>query len=415
MINLQTLKGFRDFIGVDARKRTWLMGVFREVFESQGFEPLETPALEYEALLLGKYGDEASKLIYSFEDRGGRRVALRYDQTVPTARVVAQYQHELIFPYKRYQIQPVWRSDKPQRGRFREFVQCDIDIIGAPGVIADAQILTTVSAVFEKLGLDAVLKINDREQLIGMIRSAGISEDQVLSVIQTLDKLDKKPSSEVIAELRDKKLSQETCDVLFTALQNAKPPQGLAEIMRVAVSLGVPEAQMVFTPTLARGLDYYTGMIVEPVVTGYTAGSVGGGGRYDNLIGSLVGKQMPATGIAFGFDRILEALAQLDKFPASLEHQSHVLMTVFSLDSAMYSASIFRLLQKNHIVVELYSDPHKKLEAQIKYATAKHIPYVVIAGPEEQKERVVILKDLKTREQKTVDFAKLVEILTHAY
>jgi histidyl-tRNA synthetase len=411
MTTLQTLKGFRDFIGADARKRTWLMGVFREVFEAHGFEPLETPALEYEALLLGKYGDEANKLIYSFEDRGGRRVALRYDQTVPTARVVAQYQHELIFPYKRYQIQPVWRSDKPQRGRYREFTQCDIDIIGAPGAIADAQILTTVSAVFEKLGLDTVLKINDREQLISTIQSAGVAEDQVLSVIQTIDKLDKKPSSEVIAELRDKKLSQETCDILFTALQTAKPPQGLAEIMRTAVSLGVPESQMVFTPTLARGLDYYTGMIMEPVVSGYTAGSVGGGGRYDNLIGSLVGKQMPATGIAFGFDRILEALTQLDKFPASLDAHAQVLMTIFSQDSAMYSASIFRLLQKNHIVAELYSDPHKKLEAQIKYATAKHIPYVVIAGPEEQKGRVVILKNLKTREQITVDFAKLVEVL----
>ena len=411
MANFQTLKGFRDFIGVDARKRTWLMNVFREVFESQGFEPLETPALEYEELLMGKYGEEANKLIYGFEDRGGRRIALRYDQTVPTARVVVQYKNELTFPYKRYQIQPVWRSDKPQKGRYREFTQCDIDIIGAPGAVADAQILSTVSAVFSKLGLDAVLKVNDREQLIALIKEAGIPEDKIFSVIQTIDKLDKKTSSEVIEELREKEISQETCDVLFKSLQEAKPSEKLAEIIRLAVTLGIPESQLVFTPTLARGLDYYTGMIFEPTIPGYTAGSVGGGGRYDNLIGSLVGTQMPATGIAFGFDRVLEALTQLNKFPPGLAKPSQVLVTIFSPDSTMYSASVYRLLQNNNISSELYSDPNKKLESQIKYATAKNIPYVIIAGPEEQQNRVVNLKNLETREQKTLDFSKLVETL----
>lgn len=412
MANFQTLKGFRDFIGVEARKRSWLMDVFRRVFDAQGFEPLETPALEYEELLLGKYGEEANKLIYGFEDRGGRRIALRYDQTVPTARVTSQYRNELTFPYKRYQIQSVWRSEKPQKGRYREFTQCDIDIIGAQGPVADAQILATTSAVFDSLGLDAILKINDRVQLVDTIKSAKVPEDQVYSVIQTIDKLDKKSSSEVLEELREKQISQETCDMLFKKLQDAKPSNNVSEIMRTAVALGVPEARIVFTPTLARGLDYYTGMIVEPCIKEYTAGSVGGGGRYDNLIGDLVGTKMPATGLAFGFDRILEVLEELGKFPADLERPSQVLVTIVSEDSAMYCASIFRLLQRNNIAAELYPDPQKKLEGQIKYAIAKKIPYVVIAGTEEQQNRVVNLKNLANREQQTVDFAKLVEILT---
>ncbi len=414
MANLQTLKGFRDFIGDDARKRTWLMGIFREVFESQGFEPLETPALEYEELLLGKYGEEANKLIYSFEDRGGRKIALRYDQTVPTARVVSQYRNTLTFPYKRYQIQPVWRSENPQKGRYREFTQCDIDIIGAPGALADAQILATVSAVFERLDIDVVLKLNDREQLISLIKSADVPQEMVFAVIQTIDKLDKKSSSEVIRELREKKLSQETCDVLFRLLQEAKPSPMITQIMELAVALGVPKSQLVYTSTMARGLDYYTGMIVEPTVPGYEAGSVGGGGRYDNLIGGLVDLHVAATGLAFGFDRMLEVISQLDKFPTEVSLPAKALVTVFSPDSVLYAASTYRLLLKNSVAVEMYSDPTKKLETQIKYAVTKRIPYAIIAGPEEERSRVVKIKNLATREQKTVDFAKLVEILSES-
>lgn len=412
MAQFQTLKGFRDFLGEEARKRAWLTTIFREVVESRGFEPLETPALEYEELLLGKYGEEANKLIYGFEDRGGRRIALRYDQTVPTARVAVQYKNELTFPYKRYQIQPVWRSDKPQKGRYREFTQCDFDIIGASGAIADAQILATVSAVFEKLGLDAALKINDREQLISLIRNAGVPETKIFSVIQTIDKLDKKTSSEVITELRDKEISQETCDIMFTSIQEARPSANLTEIIRIATTLGVPESQIVFTPTLARGLDYYTGMIFEMVIPSYTAGSVGGGGRYDALIGSLVGTQMPATGVAFGFDRIIDVLGELNKFPSNLANSTKALVTIFSPENAEYSASICRLLQKNNVPTELYSDPSKKLESQIKYASAKKIPYLIVAGPQEQQKRVVNLKNLETREQETVELSRLIDLLT---
>lgn len=218
---LQTLKGFRDFIGIDARQRAWLIAQFRQVFEANGFEPLETPALEYEELLLGKYGEEANKLIYGFEDRGGRRIALRYDQTVPTARVISQYRNDLTFPYKRYQIQPVWRADKPQKGRYREFTQCDIDIVGAASPMADAQILTTVAQFFDQIGLEYELRVNDRAQLIETITGAKISQDMVFSVIQTIDKLDKKSSDEVIVELREKGVTQEQADLLFLNLKSA--------------------------------------------------------------------------------------------------------------------------------------------------------------------------------------------------
>jgi histidyl-tRNA synthetase len=189
---MQTLKGFRDFIGYDAQKRMWLIEKIRGVFSAFGFEPLETPVLEYASLLLGKYGDEAEKLIYMFEDRGGRKVAMRYDQTVPTARIISQYQNTLIFPYKRYQIQPVWRADKPQKGRYREFFQCDADIIGSTSYIADAEILAVYYAIYEAIGLTSIkIQVNDRQQLIQTVKAAGAEDDNVLSIIQTIDKIKK--------------------------------------------------------------------------------------------------------------------------------------------------------------------------------------------------------------------------------
>ncbi len=411
MTQYQTLKGFRDFVGFPARKRTWLTGIFREVFESAGFEPLETPALEYESLLLGKYGDEANKLIYSFEDRGKRRVALRYDQTVPTARVVAQYRSTLPTPYKRYQIQPVWRADNPQKGRFREFVQCDIDIIGAPAGLPDAQLLATASAVFDRLSVPVTLRVNDRAQLIASIRSAGVEESRVFSVIQTIDKLDKKSSSAVVEELRERGLTQDICDALFKTLRESRPSPSLQNIIDNAVALGVPGDRITFDSSLARGLDYYTGMICETMIPGYTAGSVGGGGRYDTLIGSLVGLDVPATGMAFGFDRLLEAVESLGKLPDDINQSVRVLVAVFSSDAVLYAASILKHLATHGISAELYSDPTKKIESQIKYAVARQIPYVVIVGPQEMEDRTVTVKRLDTRSQETVDLVKLIEIV----
>lgn len=412
MLKYQTLKGFRDFVGLDARRRAWLAGVFREVCEMQGFEPLETPALEYESLLMGKYGEEANKLIYHFIDRGGRGVAMRYDQTVPTARVVAQYRSTLPTPYKRYQIQPVWRADNPQRGRYREFVQCDIDIIGAPAGLADAQIIATTSALFDRLGIDAQLLVNDRAQLADMVERAGVPVESVLSVIQTIDKLDKKSSTEVVEELRQKNISKDVCDLIFATMRSATPSPALQQIQELAIALGVPKTRIVYTPTLARGLDYYTGMIMEIVIPAYDGGSVGGGGRYDKLIGSLVGIDIPATGMAYGFDRMVEAVTSLDKFPPDLARGARVLVTVFSPDTMLYASSIFKHLQRSGVSCELYPDPTKKIEMQIKYAVARNIPAVVIAGPQEMHDRMVTLKSLDSRLQESLDLVRLVQKLT---
>lgn len=406
---LQTLKGFRDFIGTDARRRAWLISQFRSVFESNGFEPLETPSLEYEELLLGKYGEEANKLIYGFEDRGGRRIALRYDQTVPTARVISQYRNDLIFPYKRYQIQPVWRADKPQKGRYREFTQCDIDIVGASAPVADAQVLATVSQFFTRLAIPFVLKVNDRTQLIESITGAGIATDMIFSVIQTIDKLDKKSSDEVITELREKGISADQAGKLFASFQNAAPSASLQTIIDTAVSLGVRKASMEFVPTLARGLDYYTGMIFEIILPEYAGGSVGGGGRYDNLVKDLVGYDTPAVGMAFGFDRLIDALVDMDKFPKDLGSSSKVLVTIFGPEQIAYSARTCRDLREKGITVELYADSTRKLETQIKYAVAKNIPYTIVAGPEEEANKTLQLKNLANRSQKTVTLEEAIE------
>lgn len=406
---MQTLKGFRDFIGINSRERNWLMGIFRTIFEQQGFEPLETPSLEYEELLLGKYGAEADKLLYAFEDRGGRRVALRYDQTVPTARVVAQYKNNLTFPFKRYQIQPVWRADKPQKGRYREFYQCDIDIIGAHAPVADAQLLATVSSVFSKLEVPFKIKYNDRPSLIELIRSNGVPEDKTVSVIQTLDKLDKKSSNEVIAELREKEIDVKICQKLFEGINEAKIPENLNAITALAKNLGVSGDSLEFAPALARGLDYYTGMIFEVVIPGYSGGSVAGGGRYDKLLATLINEDIPATGLAFGFDRLIDALRELDKFPKNLARGSKALVTIFNEDTTDYSASIYRMLQKIDVASEIYPEIGKKLESQIKYALAKKIPYVIIAGPDEKNQKMVKLKNLTKKTQEDLNIPELLE------
>jgi histidyl-tRNA synthetase len=397
---VQTLKGFRDFLGNEARKRQWLIQKIRAVFEKYGYEPLETPALEYESLLLGKYGAEADKLIFGFEDRGERRVALRYDQTVPTARIVAQYQNQLVFPFKRYQIQPVWRSEKPQKGRYREFFQCDADIIGNTSYIADADLLAVCYAIYKELGLTSLkIKINDRSLLINTIENAGIEKEKVFTVIQTIDKLDKKSQEEVLQELIEKDIAKEVAESLLKNLETVTMPQNLQEIVSAAVTLGIPEDIFLFSPTLARGLDYYTGLIFEGVIPEYPAGSVVGGGRYDNLLEQLVGVKMPALGFAVGFDRTLEAVEVLGKLP-TFEGPCQVLVTVFSPELLKNSLEATQSLREKGISAECYMDPNKKLGDQIKYANRKNIPYVIVIGPEEVEKNVVKVKDMTTGEQK---------------
>jgi len=396
-MNIQTLKGFRDFLPEEARKRQYVINTLKSVFTLYGFDPLETPTLEYEEILTGKYGEEGEKLMYRFEDNGGRRVAMRYDQTVPLARVAAQYQGTLPTPFKRYQIQPVWRAENTQRGRFREFLQCDIDTVSSSSSSADAEILAVVSSALEKLGFTNYrLLINDRS----------VFGDLPIEAIITIDKLKKVGEEKVKEELKSRGIDPTALD----KVKNTQLPSSISEIKSLAIKMGVPEDTLVFEPTLARGLDYYTGIIIEVEIDGYTVGSVGGGGRYDNLIGMFAGKQIPSVGFAFGFDRILDAMDEKNLFPDIIE-STKVLITSFNPDMLNESTELAAKLRKQNISTELWLDSSSKMDKQLKYADQKKIPFVIILGPNEAKENVVMLKNLKTREQQKLSLDDAIVLL----
>src|SRR3989344_515871 len=384
MVKPQTLKGFRDFLPKEARKRQYVLDTLKKVFESYGFEPLETPVLEYEEVLLGKYGDEGDKLMYRFTDNGDRRVALRYDQTVPLARVVAQYQNELPFPFKRYQIQPVWRAENPQRGRLREFLQCDIDIVGTDSLVADAEIVTVVAKSYDALGFkDYKILLNDRKIFNSIPQPA----------ISIIDKLKKIGAEKVEEELTKKGFDPE----ILAWVQSAEKPETLSLIGEIAKGMGVDEDKIVFEPTLARGLDYYTDMIFEIEIPEYPAGSVCGGGRYDKLIGMFANQVIPAVGCAFGFDRTLEAMEERGLLDGKIA-VTKVLVTIFCPDCAGTSMRVAADLRDKGIATELWLDRNAKIEKQLKYADLKSIPYVIIIGPEEEKKGMGSLRNMKTRE-----------------
>ncbi|MEK7587604.1 MAG: histidine--tRNA ligase [Patescibacteria group bacterium] len=403
MIKPQTLKGFRDFLPKDALKRQSVIEKIIATFERFGFDPLETPALEYAETLLGKYGDEADKLLYIFKDNGGRNVGLRYDQTVPASRVVAQYQQQLPNPFKRYQIQPVWRAENTQKGRFREFLQCDADIFGTESLFADAEIIVLTGKALQALGINAYkILINDR-QLFNKIIEKGIikDENQLPTILRSLDKIQKIGERGVMNELQEKGFSP---DVSVAILQNAKAMREndrLLKIIEACNNMG--EEKLLFSPNLARGLDYYTSTIFEVEIEGYESGSVCGGGRYDHLIGQFTGTDVPAVGFAFGFDRLMEALDQLNLLPAK-STATRVLVTVFSGNLFSASLSLTSQLRNKGINTEVSLETIK-LDKQLKYADRKGIPYVIIQGPEEIKKGVVKLKDMKsqTQEEMTVD------------
>lgn len=407
--NLQTLKGFRDFLPAQKRVRDLVLGKIKSSFELYGFEPLETPTLEYSELLLGKYGDEADKLVYSFTDRGDRQVALRYDQTVPTARVLSQYQNELGKGFRRYQIQPVFRADKPQKGRYRELIQCDADIFGVRSAISDAEILSVYYQIYQDLGLtDIVIELNDRETLISTLTPFATSTVPVTSIIQSIDKLDKQSESEIASELVSKGLSQPTSTSVLSAIKSATPSPALTSIIECAVQLGISRDSLKFNPCLARGLDYYTGMIFEGKIPGET-GSVGGGGRYDNLIASLGGPSIPAVGFGLGFDRTVEVLVARGLIQT--QPQTQVLVTSFSEDLQGETLKVAKSLRDAGINTELYADPSDKLDKQFKYADKKGTPYAIVIGEDEASKNLVTLKNLATREQQTLPIDEVISKL----
>lgn len=419
MIKPQTLKGFRDFLPEEARKRKYAIAKVSEVFELYGFDPLETPALEYASTLLGKYGEEADKLMYIFKDNGGRDVGLRYDQTVPTARVMVQYP-ELPKPFKRYQIQPVWRAENTQKGRYREFLQCDADILGISSYTADAEILTVFAACYEALGVDYKIVYNSRKILFSLLEGT-LAADQKLwfRVLQSIDKLDKLSEDEVKAELYEKGLNSDEIAKLFFGIHNAATEQDewLGYVIRIATrEFGLNPGRIEFRSTLVRGLDYYTGLIFEAVPASAPGSSMGGGGRYDNLIGDMAGagSPVPAVGFALGFDRIMEAVNFTAVNPTATRVYIATIADPDDADVNPYAWKTAAKLRRNGIATEVNLDVTLRIDKQLKYADRKGIPYVVVIGKNEMDSGTVMLKEMQTKTQETLTIPAVIDKLNRA-
>ena len=433
--------GTRDFLPADIRRREHVIGVVRRVYERYGFEPLETPAFENIETLLGKYGEEGNKLIFKILRRGEHEasgeadLALRYDLTVPLARVVAQYQNELPRLFKRYQIQPVWRADRPAKGRFREFFQCDIDAIGSTSPIVEAEQIAAVGDVLTELGFaDFKVLINDRRILTGLLNVAGVAEADHETALIALDKLDKIGEKGVTAEFVARGIDQATAEQLlamlrdiydvtpqtanadgslvsaarFDALESflGKTASGHAvEQLRDIVRLlrEWPVARHVHVdPRLARGLSYYTGAIMEIVVPDL-AGSLGGGGRYDHLVGMFLGRDVPACGFSLGLERIIFVMTERGMFPQTLAVGAVDVVVTFMDDASRTDALDFASqLRHRSLRVEVYPEASRKFDKVLKHGSSRGARMMAIFGENERAFQQVSIRDLTTREQRTV-------------
>ena len=396
---IRVLKGFRDFLPKEARKRQWLRAQMIKVFERWGYEPMETPTLESYDLFKGEVGED-EKLFYKFKDLGDRDVMLRYDQTVPTCRVVGQYSNEMKFPFRRYQIQSNFRAEKPQAGRFREFVQADIDIFGVASPFADAETIAVSLDLYKSLGFkNVVAVINSRDLMKGVPYEA----------IVAIDKLKKIGEDGVIADMVSKGIDKDQALKYFDYVKNIQPDETLKTIFDYLRVSGFADDWYKFDPMLARSFSYSQGPIWEIIIPEYPSGSVGGGERYDGMMKRITGRDIPATGIAFGFDRTLEAIEICGLLP-ELDISTQVLVTIFSPETRNNSIGLSINLRRAGVRVELFPDDRTKLEKQLKYANAKNIPYVAILGPEEVASQTVKLKDMKTGEQKCLPVTELISI-----
>ncbi|MFZ2153081.1 MAG: histidine--tRNA ligase [Microgenomates group bacterium] len=404
---VQTLKGFRDFLPETMAVRNYVKNLFIEVFESFGFEPLETPALEYASTLMGKYGAEADKLVYAFTDAGDRAIGLRYDLTVPTAKVLA-LNPNLPKPFKRYQIQPVYRAEKPQKGRYREVLQCDIDIFGISSPIADAEIVAVIDKILQKLNFKKYsIRLNSRNILNQILVNASIDSDKN-SILQSLDKFQKIGEDGVTKELNSKGLNTLQINSIFEQIKSIKPDQYLEQVFTYLDDYGVSSDNYCFDPTMVRGLDYYTGTIFETYVEEPKIGSITGGGRYDNLIKTLGGPDIPAVGTTVGLDRIVDCIIELNLLPNLLKTKTKVMVANFGQDKQQLSLS--QQLRSQNINTLLYPAPDK-LGKQFKYANDKNIPFVAVIGPDEAAKQLVTLKNMATGEQNTIKQGEIAEFM----
>lgn len=450
MNKTQPARGMRDFLPEDVRRREYVIGVVKEVYESYGFEPLETPAVENIETLLGKYGEEGNQLIFKILKRGeGEKtgeadLALRYDLTVPLARVVAEYGERLPKYFRRYQIQPVWRADRPARGRFREFYQCDVDVAGTRSMIVEAELCAAAGEALTRLGFkDYTIRLNHRQTLAGVLEQSGVAAEKQSDALVALDKLDKIGAEGVAKEFEARGIGDEAGLKLlrfFADLKSLDKPaeivaegdgakaraalneailgrlvefvgrheagargcEELRETLRYASSLGGAEGAIKLDPSLARGLSYYTGAIMEISVPDL-AGSLGGGGRYDNLVGMFSGKDIPACGFSLGLERIIVVMSEREMFPKELvTTNADVFVTVWDEASFASSLEIASALRSEGLRVELYPEADK-LGKQFKYAAARSVPFVVVQGPDERERGEVAVKDMRTGEQQSVE------------
>jgi histidyl-tRNA synthetase len=446
-MSTQPARGTRDFLPADVRRREHVISVVRDVYERYGFEPLETPAFENIEMLLGKYGDEGNKLIFKILRRGEQSVsgeadlALRYDLTVPLARVVAQYQNALPRFFTRYQIQPVWRADRPARGRFREFYQCDIDAVGSTSLVVEAELLSAVSEVLTRLGFgDFRVRLNHRQLLTALLDSAGVDARMHPDALVALDKLERIGQGGVEEEFTRRGIASESARKLVDVLRRTTPgldadtgtlecqdgpnermagellasvgarPMGIDALLAlttiIGLTKGTPAAGRIrIDPSLARGLSYYTGAIMEIAVPDL-AGSLGGGGRYDNLVGMFLGREVPACGFSLGLERIIVVMTERAMFPETIEGGGlDVMVTLWNEESRGEAIALAGELRRGGLRVDVYPEP-ERLGRQFKYASSRHVPFVTILGDDERARGHVSIKDLQSGDQASVPRAE---------
>ncbi|MDE0467371.1 MAG: histidine--tRNA ligase [Candidatus Poribacteria bacterium] len=426
-------RGMRDILPEQMIRRQYVISVIRDVFEEFGFEPLQTPALELSEVLTGKYGPDAEKLIYQAGHVGGKEdISLRYDLSVPLCRVVAMHP-QLPKPFKRYQIDPVWRAERPQKGRYRQFFQCDADTVGSESMLADAENVNLIYQVLSRLGFQQFeININDRKLITGIGQFAGVPTEQLGGLYRSIDKLDKIGLAGVREELAENQIPEPVIEKLLALLEvegdaatvlNVLSEQlGDSEVAREGISeleeligylatLGVPDKFYKVNVAMVRGLEYYTGPIYETIVEEPRIGSITGGGRYDELIGSFSKQGYPATGTSFGIERIIDVMEEFDMFPSAVgKTVTQVLVTIFDAELAQESLKLATLLRQNGIRTEVYSRP-SRISAQIKYADTKGIPYAVILGSDELEAGKVAIRNLSNREQQIVPREEFVECI----